>query len=341
MVRTSNQNQFKNICFKTLSVVLFLSYTGCGGSSGSISILPTSDDFAQSDELNPKMDILWVVDNSGSMSQEINNVIVNINAFVNLYKDLNYNFRMGVISSAAWSIASYNEYALYKAYTDCVAASGNCGAPPPQPQNNEDRSYLLHPLGNKDVFGRLHTGECVRQNTGVPFITKDTPNLTSVFEKNFDVYGYAIQQSDCGTPNYYASGNNRHIPLIHQYYNGTPFTTAQRGRLATYIGDERPLQSMRAFLELSPDATSFIRSDAFLAVILITDEEDHSRPSLFANNGPGGTHNVQTEYIDFLTDLKGSPNLFKIYTITQLTNRPRLHSAANLSGGFNFRDHQR
>lgn len=325
----------------------------CGGGGSSISVLPSADEYDQYSELNPKMDILWVVDNSNSMQQEIDNVIANIEKFVAVYVEQGYDFRMGVVSSSAWALESYYEY---KTYVDCVAANGsNCI----QPQDNEDRSYLIHPADNKSVFGRFHMGECIEENSGIPFIQKNTADITNVFSKNFNVYGLD-PIGNCGTnTNYnttYHPVSNRYVPFIHDYYHNvspnpsspssqpgsTPaasplYGSAARARLFAYVGDERPIQSMRAFLNpvTNPEITSFLRSDAFLAVILITDEEDHSRPALKAVNGTNGSGAIQ-DYVDFLTDLKGSEDLYKVYSITQLTGRTRLKTLAESTGGFHL-----
>lgn len=332
------------LSFSHVKLFLVLSLLGlqlnCGGGGGTLSILPSSEEFTQSDELNPKMDILWVVDSSGSMSQEIQNVKDNINEFVSLYKDLDYNFRMGVISTGAWALESYEEYKNYQDFVTCETNDGvgNCGLAPNQPESNEDRSYLIHPSDGISAFGRLHTGECVNQSTGVPFITKNTSNLGNVFAANFDVYGKEIGQLNCGTNGTnYSAGNTKHIPFIHDFYSnkvGSAYPESARTRLFNYVADERPLQSMRGFLRHSVD-NSFIRSDAFLAVILITDEADHSRNSLRANNGQAGQHDVQTEYIDELDVLKGK-DFYKIYTITQTSGRPRLKAASDLTEGLSL-----
>ena len=63
---------------------------------------------ADSRPVNQKIDILLVMDCSGSMSQEIGSVQKNILSFVERYITKGYDFRVGVIRTGAWAQYLYN-----------------------------------------------------------------------------------------------------------------------------------------------------------------------------------------------------------------------------------------
>lgn len=81
---------------KSLSIIwmLFLFITNCdGGGGSSFSLLSDSDSFQQSaGTVNSKVDILWVIDNSGSMQTSQTNLTSNFSSFISGFvaKDLDY-----------------------------------------------------------------------------------------------------------------------------------------------------------------------------------------------------------------------------------------------------------
>lgn len=81
---------------------------GCDKSGSSFSLLSTSQSFQQSTSyVQRKVDILWVIDNSGSMETSQTNLGVNFNSFINRFSQLGLDFRMGVISSDAYMAYHY------------------------------------------------------------------------------------------------------------------------------------------------------------------------------------------------------------------------------------------
>lgn len=296
---------FKNLCL--IAIASFITF-GCGGGGG-ISIKPTSDAFDQSDlNFNPNMDILWVVDPSRSMYDKVEKVRNNIEAFVSDFINDGYQYQMGVISTAAWS---HEEYL-----------------------SNNSLDYLLD--GSEPLFARLHSGECVDyqnlENPILNYLTADSlSNFMNKFQKVFDVYGVSIGTSGCGLVGPPFRSTYSTPPSGNIFSQEPLYNDSLRGLIANYIDEERPLQSMRAFLTLDhakPSGPSrFLRDDAYLAVIIITDEPDSS----------AGT---AQEYVDFLTTIKGSTDKFAIYTITDpsFTNHKSAQAAA-LSGGNSLNIH--
>lgn len=82
---------------------LSLMLAGCGEKSSSFSLLPDSNIFYQNNStLNSKIDIMWVIDNSGSMETSQNNIADNFNSFIQDFSTKNLDFKISVIDTGAW-----------------------------------------------------------------------------------------------------------------------------------------------------------------------------------------------------------------------------------------------
>lgn len=81
--------------------VLFLS--SCDKSGGSFSLAADSSQFQQSDVFIPrKLDVLFVIDNSGSMATSQNNLAQNFPSFINYFRDRGYDFKIAVTTTDAF-----------------------------------------------------------------------------------------------------------------------------------------------------------------------------------------------------------------------------------------------
>lgn len=306
-------------------ILLGLFLVSCGG-GGSVSTLPTSDAFDESDlDFNPKMDILWVVDPSKSMYEEVENVRNNIQAFITDFITNGYEYRMGVISTAAWSDEAY--------------------------QANTSLDFLVDADG--PVFARLHKGECVEYPAASNARILDHLNAGSIgqfttrFQSNFDVYGVKLNTSGCGLV---GAPFGNWDPVTNNIFGQGGYDNNDRYALWEYVNDERPLQSVRAFLEY--DSTlgageKFVRDDAYLAIIIISDEQDASRDSLtpalgYAPGNPG--NHTAAQYVSYISSIKESSpgagdglSRFGIYSIVDLNQTGNIDiDAAQQSGGLAF-----
>jgi hypothetical protein len=194
----------KRLKFPMLIIFLF-SYmfvlTSCADKSADISILSTNDVFYQSSAINNKIDILWMMDSSGSMSEEQDNLATNFNAFINDFVTKGYEYNMAVAATDAWRYEfNPGSYASLAKFRD----------------------------------GNIYTGTTT-DNSGIFMINNLTANVIGTFTKNIKVG-------------------------------------------ITGSGDERAFDSIKQSL-LGPMNTgyNFRRDDAYLAVIIISDEEDYSR----------------------------------------------------------------
>lgn len=198
-------------------IVFFISYifvlTSCADKSADISILSDTDIFYQSSSVNNKLDILFLVDSSGSMQEEQDNLANNFNAFIQDFVTKGYEYNIAVAATDAWQY----EY-----------SPGN---------SNYQRNVRFRD-------GNVYTGG-TSDNSGIYLITNNTSNVISTFSRNVKV----------GT-----SGS----------------------------GDERAFDSIVQALT-SPINTpyQFRRDNAFLSIIIISDEEDFSRNNSSTNGCVG------------------------------------------------------
>lgn len=75
----------------------------CDKSDRSFSILSESDSFQQSSAFSQRtIDVLWVIDNSGSMRSSQANLRTNMRAFIDKFSTLGMDYRMAVTTTDAW-----------------------------------------------------------------------------------------------------------------------------------------------------------------------------------------------------------------------------------------------
>jgi len=181
------------LILQSLLITSFLTTVGCDKHARSFSILDDTAEYKQNGAtFSRKIDILWVIDNSGSMESSQNNLAQNFLAFYNRFEKLNFDFHMAVTTTDAY-LAKFN--------------------------NNPNLSLLKD--GNK-TSGPL----------GHPIMDNTLTDLETVFLTN-------IKQGISG------------------------------------YGDERAFDSFEQALT-NPGNSKFLRSDAFLAVIIVSDEDDFS-----------------------------------------------------------------
>lgn len=243
-------------------IVVSLLGVSCQKSNDSFSLLAEQSTFQQASSFQPrKIDILWVIDNSGSMETSQQNVISNFNSFIQRFQTLNYDFNMAFISTDAYmDLTDTSGGATYKT-NYCSGFSKKCSV-------------------FRDGPGKVSTPAL---HSGVPIINKLTANISQVFNLN------AAQ----GTQGY---------------------------------GDERPFQSIKVALQ-NPLNTGFRRSDAYLAVIIVSDEDDFSHnnmtPALESLSGntyltDSRIHSVNS-YVQFLDQYTTSTSARRNYSVSAIT----------------------
>ena len=93
-----------------------------------------------------KVDILWVVDNSGSMATSQDNVAANFQSFIDKFQQTNFDFQMAVTATDAWRA----------------------------PAN----------IANDPSLARFRDGTAATSFTGITVIKPDTPDIANVFQTN-------------------------------------------------------------------------------------------------------------------------------------------------------------
>jgi hypothetical protein len=236
--------------------------TGSGPGSGSGGITPGgggtgTDPIDNEGKMGPcaKMDILFVVDNSGSMSEEQSNLATNLPKFI----DVLDNFKNSAGAELDWRVG-VTSTGKDVSYTVVL--------PPP--------FSISTPLSEKGENGEL------------------------------------LEKMGCGMTRRWIEPTDAN--------GSTEF--ACNAKLGTNgSGMEMPLETMRmAFDARVKDGTNagFLRDDALLAVVILTDENDCSRSdnnfTVKLGNGQNGTSNGECDpkdlnkvqdYADFLDQLKG------------------------------------
>ena len=90
-----------------IAVISMQFFVACGKDSPSFSLLPGGQTFKQNkDAFNNQLDILWVVDNSGSMGPFQTNLANNFNSFINDFQKKGYDYRISVTTSDAYRAAA-------------------------------------------------------------------------------------------------------------------------------------------------------------------------------------------------------------------------------------------
>ncbi|PIU01336.1 MAG: hypothetical protein COT74_02210 [Bdellovibrionales bacterium CG10_big_fil_rev_8_21_14_0_10_45_34] len=99
---------FVSILFLAALIVLFL--PGCGQVNPTYSLLADQNVFKQSDaDISNKLDILWVIDNSGSMGDDQQNLADNFESFISSFVQKDYDFQIAVIPTDTYRGHFLNE----------------------------------------------------------------------------------------------------------------------------------------------------------------------------------------------------------------------------------------
>lgn len=218
--------------------------TACDKSGGSFSLMSDAATYKQEAVYVPKkIDVLWVVDNSGSMATSQANLANNFNSFIQRFQAHNYDFNMAVITTDGW-----------KKEFDATSVRAQI------------RSGALMSDGSTT-------------DSGVLVMNNNTPNLSSVFATN-------IKQGILGN------------------------------------GDERALDSLKqSLLDPFNVALNFRRPEAFLAVIMVGDEEDGSWSGSSAAESitPRPALRSVQSFVDFLDNYTGGTTNGRNYSVSTIS----------------------
>ncbi len=188
-----------------------------------------------------KIDILWVIDNSGSMQNSQQNLAKNFDSFISSFIGRNLDFQMAVTTT--------------EAYKDL---------------------YVVDPMTEESGFSDLRDGNEIDGPSGHSIVNQNTPDLKANFLSN-------ILQGIMGA------------------------------------GDERPFQSIVATLD-NANNDGFLREGSFLAVIIVSDEDDFSHDG---KDSIGGQYSnpelhVSDDYYQYLDDLTRGDSLLTMFSVSAI-----------------------
>lgn len=241
---------FNQVARKTVAVASSVAMlAGCAKGGGSFSTLADSASFKQEASYTAKkIDILWIIDNSGSMESSQTNLANNFQAFIARFNQSSSDFHMAVGTTEAWM----------KQFNLGNPSSGTTAADMAKIRDGAKLS------------------SSVTTHSGVFVMDKNTPNLSSVFQTN-----------------------------IKQGTNGN--------------GDERAFESFKQILN-EPWNAGFRRPDAFLAIIIVSDEDDfsNSTTSLIEDYNSSKLYSVQS-YVNFLDTYTGGTANGRNYAVSNIS----------------------
>jgi len=149
---------FKNSKLLIPMMGLTVSLVACEKGGRTFSLLDAGSSFQQSGTYVPRpIDVLWVVDNSGSMDSSQVNLTNSFQSFVTKFQEKNYDFHMAVTGTDAWK-AAY--------------------------QSNVDYKNILRRARRGPITGNATVGWSYSPDSGFNIMDTLTPNLTDVFLKS-------------------------------------------------------------------------------------------------------------------------------------------------------------
>lgn len=85
--------------FRGVTALTLLALGGCGPKAANFAILPASQSTFQGSVANNKVDLLWVIDNSGSMAPKQANLAAGFNDFIDVFDTKGFDYRMAVVTT--------------------------------------------------------------------------------------------------------------------------------------------------------------------------------------------------------------------------------------------------
>src|SRR4051812_22824296 len=109
------QTVFKRILMLTAATC---SLAACGSGGASYSLLPEDNAFRQTSQtVKGKLDILWMIDNSGSMQSSQDALAAAFPDWIDQFDSRGYDYRIAVGATDAWRTI-YNQGATFSRFRD-------------------------------------------------------------------------------------------------------------------------------------------------------------------------------------------------------------------------------
>ena len=168
-----------------------------------------------------KVDILWVVDNSGSMATSQNQVAANFQSFINKFQDTNFDFQIAVVTTDAW-LAPFDSNPDLARFRDGTPDTGFSGVKVLTPSTpNLEQAFITNIVqgtnGDADERGWQSMKEALsmQANRNTPFPREDSL-LAVIFLTDEDDFSHD------GSANLQGSPQGVNNPALHDtqdYYD--------------------------------------------------------------------------------------------------------------------------
>ncbi len=99
----------KLLRFYGLSSFSLVFFTACGPEAANLSILPAAQSTYQGNVANNKVDILWVIDNSGSMATKQQNLANGFDSFAQVFVNKAFDFNMAIVTTDTRALGTGQE----------------------------------------------------------------------------------------------------------------------------------------------------------------------------------------------------------------------------------------
>lgn len=157
------------IAMTGLVAVAGLSMTACGQKGATFSILADEANFQQNrEEVNSKVDVLWIVDNSGSMDSSQQNLAENVSSFIRLFNQKGFDYRLAVTTSDSYKVlfGAAPSQAKFKDGTDATSHTGVFVIDPQTP--NLDNVFYINAMQGVNGSGDERVFQSIEQTLKSP-----------------------------------------------------------------------------------------------------------------------------------------------------------------------------
>lgn len=188
----------------TASAVL----AGCAQKAPSFSLLSDENNFSQTPTVtNGKIDILWVIDNSGSMASSQENVANNFDSFIDLFNEKGMDYRMAVVTTEAYR-ALYTESQEIARFRDGTDATGHTGVFVIDPTTPELKQTFLKNMlqgvnGSGDERAFQSIKSALSNQINIPYgFPREDAFLSVILVSDEDDFSHDAQDSRAGQYGY-------------------------------------------------------------------------------------------------------------------------------------------
>lgn len=100
-----------------------LALAACGPKAANFSVLPANQGTYQGSTANNKVDILWVIDNSGSMLTKQQNLAAGFNSFSSVFTSKGFDFNMAIVTSDTRAAGAGGQTGLFQGVPTVISGT--------------------------------------------------------------------------------------------------------------------------------------------------------------------------------------------------------------------------